>query len=223
MDADGQVKEDLKNGQKSITQKENWIDWSDVLKKYDELKKDVEEFITKKEISEGQYNILLEYVVLSLYVLLPPRRNDYKDMYIVKNYSDSLPKSENYYLLDSNELLFNNYKTSKKYGVQQIKAPIDLIDVIKKYIKFHPLIKGKRLAKTSNIPLLVDYDGNHLNKVNSITKILNNIFDKNIGASMLRHSYLTSKYADVKEEQQQDAELMGHSINEQDKTYIKQK
>ena len=220
MKVDGLVKEEIKNGEKTITQKDNWIEWKDVIDKFNELKNEVSEFTNKKVISEGQYNKLLDYLILSLYVLLPPRRNEYKDMYIVKNYSESLPKTDNYYLTDSNEFIFNNYKTSKKYGVQQIKAPTELKDVINIFMKFHPLIKGKKIAKTSNIPLLVDFDGYHLNKINSITKILNRVFGKNIGASMLRHSYLSSKYGDIKEEQKEDAELMGHTVKQQEE-YIK--
>ena len=38
---------------------------------------------------------------------------------------------------------------------------------------------------------------------------------------MLRNIYLTNKYADVKEEKAKDAEMMGNSTNEQDRTYIK--
>jgi hypothetical protein len=38
---------------------------------------------------------------------------------------------------------------------------------------------------------------------------------------MLRHIYLSSKYGDIKEEQQQDAEAMGHSVSEQQGVYVK--
>ena len=54
--------------------------------------------------------------------------------------------------------------------------------------------KGKKLSKTSNIPFLVYNDGKEFNKINSITRILNKIFDKKIGSSMLRHIFLTDKY-----------------------------
>jgi hypothetical protein len=37
---------------------------------------------------------------------------------------------------------------------------------------------------------------------------------------MLRHSYLSSKYGDIIEEQQKDAEAMGHSVSEQ-RDYVK--
>ena len=43
---------------------------------------------------------------------------------------------------------------------------------------------------------------------------------RSLGSSLLRHSYLSHKYADVNEEKQADADLMGHSQAMQD-GYIK--
>jgi hypothetical protein len=37
---------------------------------------------------------------------------------------------------------------------------------------------------------------------------------------MLRHIFLSDKYADVKEDMAQDAEAMGHSVDEQQNTYV---
>jgi integrase len=141
-------------------------------------------------------------------------------MNIVKNYSDNLPIDRNYLSLDDGEFIFNVFKTSKKEGQVKIKINDDLQTAITQYIKFHPLIKGKKLTKTSNIPFLVYFDGKELDKVNSITRILNKVFDKKIGSSMLRHIFLTDKYGDEKLEKEKDANAMGHSV-ETANTYIK--
>ena len=45
--------------------------------------------------------------------------------------------------------------------------------------------------------------------MNAITRILNKIFGKNVGATMLRHIYLSAKY-DVKE-MNDDSDKMGHT------------
>ena len=37
-------------------------------------------------------------------------------------------------------------------------------------------------------------------------------FNKRLGSSLLRHSYLSHKYADVAEEKAKDADMMGHSV-----------
>lgn len=202
-------------------QKENWLSWDKVKEKFEELKEKVNNFINNKEINEHQYNILLSYVVLALYIYNPPRRNkDYQLMNIVKNYSDILPTDINYLSLDDNEFIFNVFKTAKKEGQVKIKFKDDMKNVISQYLKFHPLIKGKKLAKTSNIPFLVYFDGKEFDKVNSITRILNKVFDKKIGSSMLRHIFLTDKYGEEMKEKQKDAKAMGHSLTTQ-ADYIK--
>lgn len=59
---------------------------------------------------------------------------------------------------------------------------------------------------------------------NGITKLLTRVgqqrLKRSLGSSLLRHSYLSHKYADVNEEKQADADLMGHSQAMQD-GYIK--
>jgi len=207
---------------KSETQKQNWVEWSDVMAIFNDLKEKVAKFSNSKEINEHNYNVLLSYVILSLYVYNPPRRNqDYQKMYIIKNDEPSLATDKNYLDYDKKEFIFNVFKTSKKEGQQRIPLNSDLVDIINLYLKFHPLIKGKKqqIAKQP-IPFLVYYDGSILDKVNSITRILNKIFNKSVGSSMLRHSFLSDKYKDVVKEQKEDAKAMGHSVQQQ-KDYVK--
>jgi hypothetical protein len=49
---------------------------------------------------------------------------------------------------------------------------------------------------------------------------LNKAFGKKIGASALRHIYLSDKYGDSVEEKKKDAAAMAHSLSEQNE-YIK--
>lgn len=203
------------------TQKENWIKWDDVSKKLEELKNKVDTFKNAKEINEHNYNILLQYVILSLYYYKQPRRNqDYYIMDIIKKYDPKMSIDVNYLSLDDKEFIFNVFKTSKSEGVQQESIPDELMNILTIYFKFHPLIKGKKIKSNVKIPFLVYYNGDKFDKVNSITRILNKIFKKSIGSSMLRHIFLSNKYGDIIDEQKKDAKAMGHSI-EQQKDYIK--
>jgi hypothetical protein len=68
---------------------------------------------------------------------------------------------------------------------------------------------------------LVNADGSALASVNSITRILNKVFGKHIGSSMLRHIYITHKYGDTKKEMEKDAAAMGHTVAEQQGVYNK--
>lgn len=214
MEINDKIKQ-IPTSEKSETQKNNWIEWEDVKKKYDELLDNVKK-LPKKLKNESQYNVLLNFVVLSLYTLIQPRRNvDYQKMNAIKgiNITD---KNHNYYNVDENTFEFNIYKTSKKDGQLIEEVPEDLKEVITLYLKHHPLVKGKKY----DVPFLVYYNGTPLDKINSITYILNKIFGRKIGSSMLRHIFLSGKYGTVLEEMKEDAKMMGHNMMTQ-KDYIK--
>jgi integrase len=204
----------------SETQKKNWITWDDVKNKFLDIQSQVDKFKNNKIINEHNYNILLQYIVLGLYYLKQPRRNEYYKMSIVKKYTDKLPIIENYLDYDNKEFIFNTFKTVKKEGQQIEKIPDELMNVINIYLKFHPIIKNKKLKNSDKVHFLVYHDGTPFNKVNSITRILNKIFNKQIGSSQLRHIYLSSKYSNVLENQKKDAQAMGHSL-QQAMDYIK--
>jgi len=204
---------------KTETQKDNWIEWNEVLDKKTKLAEKVNAF-NAKLLTGADFTALQQLVVLSLYTDVPPRRNqDYLDMNVFRSIKkdkiDELPKDKNYLVLVKNvptKMVFNKYKTSKKYGTQTVDVPSELAKTIQKYLSFHPARKEK------SYPLLVTQENSPLVQANSITRILNNIFGKKIGSSMLRHIYLSSKMdiAGMKA----DATAMGHSLTEQQK-YLK--
>jgi len=200
---------------KSEAQEKNWIEWDDVKEKYNNLLEDVKK-LPKKLKNENQYNVLLNFVILSLYVLIPPRRNsDYQKMNAVKGINIT-EKTRNYYDVDADTFTFNVYKTANTHGQQIEEIPKELQDVLHLYLKHHPLIKSKKY----DVPFLVYYNGTPLDKINSITYILNKIFGRKIGSSMLRHIYLSYKYGNITDEMKQDATSMGHNTQTQ-KDYIK--
>jgi len=210
------VAKETDTSDKTTKQEKNWIEWEEVQKKYNELTTN----LGKKPTLEH----LLPVVVLGLYVEIPPRRNqDYLQMTVVKTTKktkiDEYPKDKNYLVLSRGlpvSFVFNKYKTSKTYGTQNIDIPAPLSAIIKKYLKVHPyLVKDKTL---SSFPFLVGADGTPITADNSITRVLNKIFGKNVGSSMLRHIYLSSKY-DINS-MKSDAEGMAHSVSQQ-KDYLK--
>lgn len=210
-------------GEMNEKQKANWLTWQEVEERKQKIYDDVKDLTDKKRISDTQFKKLLQYFVLSLYTDIPPRRNqDYALCYIVKSFHDKLPTDRNYYVLDDKEFVFNKYKTSKTYGQQKlsVKDNEEFMSAFNLYFKFHPLNKG-RWGKNRQVPLLCNYDGSCLTSVNAITRILNKVFGKKVGSSMLRHFYLSSKYSDELKEMEADAKAMGHSKDEAHNTYIK--
>jgi hypothetical protein len=204
--------------QKTDKQEKNWLSW-DVVKGHEErLQKEVEELVKNKELTAGQWDTVLSYMVLSLYTQFAPRRNqDYQFMKVVTDSKQATKDDTNYIVLNSGEFIFNKYKTAKSHGAQTFPIPAPLMSIIKTYLSAHPLAKKKSKV---GIQFLVSFKGEPLLAVNAITRILNRIFGKNVGSSMLRHIYLSSKY-DVTE-MDADADKMGHTSGVQH-SYMKGK
>lgn len=174
---------------------------------YNEVK---EKALNKKSTRQDQQ----DYLILSLYHLLPPRRNkDYIYMKVIKDYSNELSNDYNYY--DNNKFYFNNYKTKGKYNKQEIEVPKELKVIINNYIKKNNI--------NYDDYLLTDNNNNNLTKnTNSMTNILNRIFKAKVGASMLRRSFLTNKYGKSSDELKNDTAAMGTSTATAQNNYIKQ-
>lgn len=209
---------DADQAEKTDKQKENWVEWKDIQEICTKSREKMLEYASKKTITTAEYNHLLQYLILSLYVYIQPRRNqDYLDMVVVKKHKDDMPKDKNYLDLTTCKFIFNKYKTAKKYGTQTIDIPntaeAPLMDTIYTYLKFHNLYKASK-GKTE-VPFLISADGKPLTAVNAITRVLNKVFGKRVGSSMLRHIFLSNKY-DIKE-MEEDATAMGHSLTEQRK------
>jgi len=161
-------------------------------------------------ITELEYAKLLNFMVLSLYVKTAPRRNeDYTRMYISTDGTGVEDTTKNWLDVKNGNFIFNQFKTSKKYPSQKIAIPEELLEVIQLYLKYYP-----KPIETGD-KFLVFANGAPLESINIITRILNKVFGKSVGCSMLRHSYLTSKYGSVNAEKEKDAERMGHSVEMQ--------
>lgn len=218
-----QINKEVNPNDLTQTQEKNWMSWKQVKEKYDILEKDVDSFYKSKLLSEQQYNTLLAYTILSLYIHQAPRRNkDYQIMVLVNEYKPELSKEQNYLDLSKKEFIFNSYKTSAKYGTQRVSISEDLWKSLLKYFSHHPNLNmtKKSITTKSESFFLVYPNKQPLDKVNSITRILNKIFDKAIGSSMLRHIFLTDKYGETLDKQKEDAKNMAHSEGQQ-KDYIK--
>lgn len=204
--------------EKSEKQEDNMIPWEEVQKKKLELKEGLSSYpLTKHTLTVKEYNNIVDYVLLSLYTDIAPRRNkDYLEMYIVKSGGKVADNTKNYYDMTTHKFHFNNYKTAKKYGQQDVDVPPALQEVINMYVKVHPLAKGR----WKEIKMLVKNDGTPLDQVNAITRRLNKLFGKKIGSSMLRHIFLSDKFGKETQEREQVAEQMGHSVAQQSE-YIK--
>jgi integrase len=201
------INKELKNNTtKSEKATANWITQDEVKAKQKELESILP--LKKKTITKEQYDALLNLVVLSLYTLNSPRRNkDYIDMV----YGKGDDKKLNY--LDGDKFIFNNYKTAKTYKEQIVDISPELLTILNVYKKYRP---------KENNNFLVMYDGAPLKTSTQMTRMLNKIFGKKIGCSMLRAIFLTDKYSDVVKDLKEDSADMGTSSSTAMSNYIKQ-
>jgi hypothetical protein len=219
---DAYNKEGAKNNEKSETQKANWITQDEVRETYKKMSEEIEPLIEQKKLSPSEYEKLIRWVVLSLYVLQKPRRNaDYQQCVIVNGLKDNgVDSAVNYLVLNDGKWKFNNYKTKGTYKTQEVDVSPEMMQVIRTYLKFHP--NSKALKKKSGvIPFLTDFEGNTFDSVNAITRMLNKVFGKKIGVSMLRNIYLTDKFGDKVKELNETANEMGTSSSTIQNQYVK--
>lgn len=200
---------DIHKQEKTETQKENWIDRSEINELWEDLNRDANVLYRKKHLRPADLQAIQGLIILSLLggMFIPPRRSlDYCDFYI----KDIDKEKKNY--IDKNELVFNRYKTSKFYGQQRIPIPKQLKAILTKWISVNP-----------TNTLLFDKNLNPLSSV-KLNQRMNKMFgERHIAVNQMRHTYLSDKYKKHSEESKalsDDMTSMGSSSNMAD-TYIK--
>jgi integrase len=191
---------------KTATQSKNWIEWSEV----EALQKKLTTSASKVKKSDiennngGAIDTLEQHLLLSLYTMIPPRRNaDFYEMVIGK----AGDKSKNYY--DGKQFVLNIFKTARSRGSEFIDVPDNLQKVIDTYIELMGLKDGDYLL----------YNGSKRSPI-KITRELNHIFGKKISSSMLRHIWNTFLFGDVIDKIKENADALGHSVG-MDLNYVK--
>ena len=184
----------------SDKERENWVPWPEVQAKERELA--TAEF--------GSYDHLL----LAMYCLIEPLRQDYGALRILVGREPSETASGNFLVINKDaswgKLVLNTYKTAKKYGTFQRVLPPDLMSVIRSSLVAHP-----------RAYLFVDESGEPYRKSNSFTQFSNRtlrrLFGKKLTVSLLRHSHISSIdfNASTPGELFQKSRNMAHSISMQ--------
>lgn len=196
------------NTEKTESETTNWIFQEDI----DLLNETYSSFVSainsKRKLTDEQKDVLLYYLVFSLYTKTIPRRGlDYTKMKI-GNPIDA-DKEFNYYF--KGKFYFNNFKTKGTYGQQIIDVPLELEQVIKLYLKH----------KNKEIDFLLVKNDKPFVSTNYIQKILSKIFGKNVGVSLLRKFYATSKHSSAVSEMEETSYGMGNSVGTLKDNYIK--
>jgi integrase len=218
MKSDGDiVKKQYLSQEMTDKQKENLISQDDVMKIYASLKAQAAPLFKLSKVNRAQFNTLQSFVLLSLYVLIPPRRSqDYAD-FRIRNVDEN-DKRYNYMVnFNKNKkkglctFVFNSYKNSNRLGTQFAH---DIPKTLEKIIE-----QWKQFNKSDW--LLVNSKGEKIDQ-SKMAVWFNNIFEKNISTSMLRHIYATSLLGDVDLSKIKEiSEAMGHTNIQQTLEYAK--
>jgi len=194
-----------KDQEKTEAQKENWITQDELKTIYADLDKDTRPLLSKASLKPAEFQRLQNFVILSLYVLQPPRRlQDYTEMKI----KGEIDKAKDNYI-DKSKFVFNKYKTAKQHGKEEISINPKLKFILDKWKKLNPhdwLLVGMTDKKFSS---------------SQLQQRLNSILGKKASVNILRHSFLSDKYKDIDiREMEETARQMGHT-KEQAMLYAK--
>jgi len=203
--------EEIRKQEKSVTQRENWIETDEIREVFNRLENDAKILFKKQNKTNADIQQIQSYIIVSLLggVFIPPRRSlDYCSMKI-----RNINKDEDNYI-NKNKFIFNRYKTAKTYGQQDLEIPQQLKNILNRWI-----------AINDGEYLLRDKNGNQMTST-KLNQYMNRIFGgKKIAVNSMRHTYLTDKYKQTSEENKKlakDMAEMGSSTNMAD-TYIKLK
>ena len=206
-----------KEQQMTDKQKENWVT-QDQIKAVFEKYKSTADYLVKemktRELTSKEFQTWQDFILLSLSsgVFIEPQRVMDWVCFKVKNID---AKTDNYMTGKGNkcQLVFNAYKTAKYHGQKTMSCPPELCKILNTFINH---------VKKHSDHLLNDSNWKPLSQV-TFTQRLNKIFGKNVSVNILRHSYLSQRFADGKislKELSATAKNMGHSI-EQSLEYVK--
>lgn len=196
------------------SQEDSFIPWSDIMELYNELKIQCTPLFKMKNFDSQIFTKLQQFVLLSCYVLIPPRRSKDYAMFKLRNIDKD---KDNYMTIIGQKrqgyFVFNSYKNSGKLGKQTVEIPSSLKLIIQKWSDL-----------TGSDYLISTREGTPVTQVR-INQILNSLFyPKNIGSSMLRHIYLTEKYGDVDlEKLERTTHDMGNSEIARSLKYVSKK
>jgi integrase len=196
----------------SEKQKENILDYSTVMKMYNDLSDDVKSFWKRETLNKNQMLRLQTFVILSIELLNTPRRS--QDLIFLKwrNVDKDL---DNYIDNATGEFVFNRFKNSNTKGTQRVLINPELKNIMKKWIAKLKIFNHSDYMffnnKFENVPLTIAKLG----------IILNNFFERKISTSLLRTIVLTHLYGNINLRQiDKTAENMGTSRKQILEKYI---
>jgi len=165
-------------------------------------------------------NNIGDKLIFALYTLMPSRREEWRSVKITTEANTNKLNDINYLILSTNpkQVVFNDYKTSRKYGKQVFNIPEDLNQVINYYIS----MKG---LKPNDYLFGLDRDRKEYISQPNFSKKISDVFNKvykiPISLRFLRQSWsvwINTQKISIKAKKEY-INMMAHSQAESDKYF----
>ena len=192
------VNKELNSQEKTDTQKDNWLEVSDIKSILNKMLADIttQKLFTKdKKLSKTEYSLVQKYILLRFFIAHPTRNNTSNTKVVTKTeYADldDDEKDENYLVKDKGKYTFmlNKFKNIKRLGKKTIIVSDPINNLLNKWFTINR--SGYMFTLNSGIEPLSS---------NGITKILNSIFKeyaqgKKLSTSLLRHILISEDLKD---------------------------
>ena len=217
-----------RSGEMTSKQKDKYIDFNQIKKLKRLLGREVNlsGLYKRQNVTKKDFLKIQRYLLLSLFVELPPVRNEYADVTVIskKNFDKLEKKNNANYLVTARggyKFYFSKYKTARTYGQVVIYVP-KYSKCLQRLLVKH--IKYLRKHFPENDALLLSSNFGRMTR-NSMTKYLQRMFQqyfkKSISTTMIRQIFLTKKFSKTLAEQADLSKAMMHSQQTQVKDYIK--
>jgi hypothetical protein len=224
--------EEMSSGKISEKQKNNFVEYEKVEEMIKTMENEIKSQGLKKKqnLTGKEKELLMVYTLYSMLIRIPTRNDMALQRLISKTaynkLSDEEKKNNNYLVKEKGKMfgVYNEYKTSKKYGEKKIDIPKDLEKILNMYINK----TGKKMGDV----LFTSSTGNPLSR-NMISQLLMKTSKKYLNASVSttlmrkivasHHFGADSEFGKLKKKQQELADKMGHDPATMDKVYIKEK
>ena len=218
--------EDQQSGKIYDKQKDNFVEFIELKKMTAQMFREIrDKDLKKKETLKPSDKELMVVFTIFSFLSQYPLRNDLAGMkYISKTdynkLTDDDKKNGNFLVKQKNKLMIilNEYKTSKKYGEKIIELNWEITKIMKFYIR----VMDKEIGDV----LFTNSRGNPITR-NGISQLLiktsKKYLGKSISTTMIRKIVVSDKFADIKKEQAELADVMGHDVGTQNAVYVKEK
>jgi integrase len=211
------IQNNKKDNKKNDKEQKNWISLIELHHIFRQNYNKIKDILLNKVnyiLNEELFNQIQNTVLLSLYIMMEPRRSEYIKLKY-KNYDIN---KDNYIDIINKKMGLNQYKTDKKYDKFEIDLNKKIYEILNNYINF-------KIRNKLDISDYLFTTFNNKNIDNSqLAKRLNKIIGKNISVSMIRKIYLSDIYGDDLNQIKKlsnTSKNMGNSINTIINNYIK--